>query len=37
MVGLLPLYAAMVFESVAIGNHPRIMELVDLFVKGILS
>ena len=37
MVGLLPLCAATVFESVAIANHPRVMELVDLFRERHLS
>ena len=33
MVGLLPLCAATIFEPGAIANHPRILELVELFRK----
>ncbi len=33
MVGLLPLCAATVFEPGTIANHPRILELVELFRK----
>ena len=33
MVGLLPLCAATVFEPGAIANHPRILELIELFRK----
>ena len=33
MVGLLPLCAASVFEPGTFANHPRILELIDLFHK----
>jgi len=33
MVGLLPMCAATIFEPGAIANHPRILELIELFRK----
>ena len=33
MVGLLPLCAATVFEAGTLANHPRMMELIELFRK----
>ncbi len=33
MVGLLPLCAATVFEPSAVANHPRMLELIELFRK----